>query len=274
MTRTIIEVTGARFHYNSATAIGPFDVKFRTGAITFIVGPNGAGKTTLLRMIAGLAVPTDGTIRIFGINPALQKRRELARRLAFLPQRCEMAFPFTVAEIVLLGRYAHGRRGLAGFMTAKADRQCAALAMERCDVAELASRPWNQLSGGEQRRTLLAQAFSQEADVLLLDEPTASLDPAHAIAVFETVRAYNQTPRSLDSHGSESAHPKTVLVVSHDLNLAARFADQIVLISDGVVKANGNPTDVLTGDAAKRAFGVHLHLGTLPNSDRPFVVPT
>ncbi len=278
MTRTIIEVTGARFRYNSTTAIGPFDVKFRTGAITFIVGPNGAGKTTLLRMIAGLAVPTEGTVRVFGMNPTLQKRRELAKRLAFLPQQCELAFPFTVAEIVLLGRYAHGRRGLAGFMTAKTDRQSANLAMERCDVAELANRPWNQLSGGEQRRTLLAQAFCQEADILLLDEPTASLDPAHAIAVFETIRAYNQhsrtqNPPTHDAHENDSAPKKTVLVVSHDLNLAARFADQIVLIGDGLVKAHGNATDVLTSAATQNAFGVHLHLGTLPNSDQQFVVP-
>ena len=262
MTGPLIEVAEATFQYGSATSLGPFTVEFRAGEVTFIVGPNGAGKTTLLRMLAGLAQPMNGTVRAFGLDPASAARLSIARRIAFLPQKCDFTFPFTVSEIVLLGRYAHGRRGLAGFFTAAADRQRAAEAMAACDITELAERPWNQLSGGEQRRTLLAQAFCQDAEVLLLDEPTASLDPAHAIEVFETV----------NRHLAESAD-RAAIVVSHDLNLAARFGDRVVLVNDGLVISDGVPREVIASDEAAAAFGISLHIGSLPNSDIAFVVP-
>ena len=149
------------------------------GDLVVVVGPNGAGKTSLLRALAGFITPRAGSVRCFGRDPASGSRKELAKDLAYLPQQYELAFPFAVEEIVLLGRYAH-QRGLG--LASDADLAAAHDAMRACDVEHLAARRFDELSGGEQRRVILAQALCQGARALLLDEPTSGLDPAHAIA--------------------------------------------------------------------------------------------
>ncbi|HTM21386.1 MAG TPA: ABC transporter ATP-binding protein, partial [Kofleriaceae bacterium] len=235
------------------------DLTVGAGELCAVVGPNGAGKTTLLRLAAGLLAPAAGRVRIGGDDPALAPRRALARRLAFLPQSYRLAFPFTVTEVVLMGRYAHRGPGLLGLERAD-DVAAAAAALERCQVRDLADRRFDQLSGGEQRRVLLAQAFCQAVEVLLLDEPTASLDPAHAIAVLEAVRG-------------ETARGAAALLVTHDLVLAARTASRVIVLEAGRVRADGPPAQVLASPEAARAFGVPLHVGTLPDGTTPFVVP-
>jgi len=245
-----------------AVALGARDVvrgvsaQLDQGELVVIVGPNGAGKTTLLRAIAGLVPPRTGTIRVLGHDPQRAPRRVIARELAYLPQHYELAFPFAVEEIVLLGRYArqHGV-GLAS----QDDVAAAAAAMAACDVSHLAARRFDELSGGEARRVILAQALCQGARCLLLDEPTAGLDPAHARAIFALLRA------QCDAGAA-------VIAVTHDLDLALRHAHAMWLVADGRLAARGTPAHVLAAAETRAAFGLAIHVGSLP-SGAPFAVP-
>jgi iron complex transport system ATP-binding protein len=226
------------------------------GELVVIVGPNGAGKTTLLRAIAGLLPVAAGSIRCFGRDPAAADRRAIAIDLAYLPQHYELAFPFAVLEVVLLGRYAH-QRGLG--LASAADLDAARAAMAACDITALADRRFDELSGGEARRVILAQALCQGARCVLLDEPTAGLDPAHARAVFAQLRA------QCDAGGA-------AVVVTHDLDLALRFGGAMWLVADGRLAARGTPADVLASASTRAAFELEIHVGTLP-SGQPFAVP-
>jgi len=226
------------------------------GQLVVIVGPNGAGKTTLLRAIAGLVAPRQGRVRVFGNDPMKVARRVIAKDLAYLPQHYELAFPFAVEEVVLLGRYTN-QRGLG--LASPADLAAAEEAMTACDVAHLARRSFDELSGGEARRVIIAQAICQRARCLLLDEPTAGLDPAHARSVFEMLR-------------SHCAAGNAAVVVTHDLDLALRHGGTMWLVAGGHVAARGAPTDVLASAATREAFGVEIHVGALPGGAR-FAVP-
>jgi ABC-type cobalamin/Fe3+-siderophores transport system ATPase subunit len=245
-----------------AIALGGRDVvagascEVDAGQLVVIVGPNGAGKTTLLRGLAGLIAPRTGRVRIYGRDPAQVARRVIARDLAYLPQHYDLAFPFAVEEVVLLGRYA-SQHGLG--LASTADLAAAHAAMVACDVVELARRRFDELSGGEARRVIVAQAICQGARTLLLDEPTSGLDPAHARAVFATLRAHADAGRA-------------AVVVTHDLDLALRHAGTMWLVADGHLAARGTPADVLASAATRAAFGVDVHVGTLPGGT-PFAVP-
>jgi iron complex transport system ATP-binding protein len=254
----VIALEQVGFAYGSRRVLDGVSLAVPRGALVCVVGPNGAGKTTLLRLAAGLVPPSGGRVRVGGEDPRRVSRRALARRLAFLPQEYQLVFPFTVAQVVLMGRYPHlGPLALVG----AADAALAEEAMRRCDVARLAARRFDELSGGERRRALLAQAFCQAAEVILLDEPTASLDPAHALAVFRILEE------------ERAARGAAALVVTHDLNLAARFADRVLLLDGGRIAADGPPAEVFASPAAERAFAVKLHAGALPDGTR-FVVPS
>ena len=256
----MLELSAVGFAYGEDPVVAAIDLVVSAGEIVCVVGANGAGKSTLLKLIAGLISPSSGRVACFGLDPARTARRELARRLCYLPQNYTLAFPFCVREVVLMGRYAHHPRGLLALESA-ADLAAAEQAMARCDVSELAGRRFDTISGGEQRRVLLAQAFCQNTELILLDEPTASLDPAHAIAVFTALRA------------ETAERGASAVAVTHDLNLAARFADRVVVIAAGRKVKEGPPAAVLASAETTRAFGVAMHTGTLPDSDLPFVVP-
>jgi iron complex transport system ATP-binding protein len=233
--------------YGAVTVLDGVSLRARAGELIAIVGPNGAGKTTLARVIGGLLPARRGQVRVDDRDPAATPRRQLARTLAYLPQRYELAFPFTALEIVLMGRYAHrSGPGLEG----AADLAAAGEAMARCDVAELGERRFDTLSGGERRRVLVAQALCQGAALLLLDEPTAGLDPAHAIAVMSALTA-------------ERARGAAVLVVTHDLDLAARTADRVVVMDGGRVVVDAPPLEAFAAPAVARAFECALHVGRL-----------
>jgi iron complex transport system ATP-binding protein len=226
------------------------------GQLIVVIGPNGAGKTTLARAVAGLIPVARGAISCFGADPARVRRRDIARDLAYLPQQYELAFPYTVRDVVLLGRFAH-QRGLG--VASDADLAAAREAMTACDVADLADRRFDELSGGEARRVLLAQALCQGARCLVLDEPTSGLDPAHARAVFAAIRA------RCDAGAA-------AIVVAHDLDLALRHATVMWLVSGGRLAATGTPADVLRSDACRDAFGLIIHVGELPGGSA-FAVP-
>ncbi len=231
-------------------------VEVGEGELVVIVGPNGAGKTTLLRAMAGLVRPRTGSVRVMGHDPMQSVRRVIARDLAYLPQHYEMAFPFAVEEVVLLGRFAR-QHGLG--LASDADLAAAHTAMKACAVDDLAARRFDELSGGEARRVIIAQALCQGAKCLLLDEPTSGLDPAHARTVFEVMR------EQCDAGAS-------AVIVTHDLDLALRFGHTMWLVADGRLAARGAPADVLAAAATQKAFGVAIHVGDLPAGGR-FAVP-
>jgi iron complex transport system ATP-binding protein len=237
----VLATHDAAFAYGDHRVVDGISLAAAAGEIICVVGPNGAGKSTFLRLCAGLLPPAAGTVRVRGEDPYRAPRRALARVLAYLPQEYVLEFPFTVGEVVLMGKLAEA-------------------AMRRCDVLHLAGRRFDELSGGERRRALLAQAFCQAADLILLDEPTASLDPSHALALFHILEEETRRRGAL------------AVAATHDLNLAARFADRVLLLDGGRATATGPAREVLAGEAAARAFGVSLRVGALP-SGTPFVVP-
>ena len=247
---TVDVALGGRMIVRGASA------KVSAGELVVIVGPNGAGKTTLVRALAGLVPVAAGSVRCFGRDPRASDRRAIAADLAYLPQNYALAFPFRVEDVVLLGRYARQK----GLGLASADDLAAAhAAMAACDVAALADRRFDELSGGEARRVTLAQAMCQGARCLLLDEPTAGLDPAHARSVFARLREH------CDAGGA-------AVVVTHDLDLALRYGGAMWLVAGGALAAKGPPRDVLASAATRAAFQLEIHLGTLPGG-QPFAVP-
>ncbi len=256
----MLAAQGIEFGYGAGRVLRGASLVAERGELVCLVGPNGAGKSTLLKILGGLLAPAAGTVRFRGGDPRATPRAELAKRLAYLPQDFQLAFPFSVRDVVLMGRYPHRRRGLLQ-LEGRDDLEAAEAAMRQCEVLELADRRFDTLSGGERRRALLAQAFCQRAELLLLDEPTAALDPAHAIALFRALLT------------ARASAEQAALVVTHDLNLAARFSDRLLLLDEGHVAAEGEPADVLASEATARAFRTPLYVGELPEDGAPFAVP-
>jgi iron complex transport system ATP-binding protein len=226
------------------------------GEVVAIVGPNGAGKSTLLRALAGLLRPSSGSVRLDGVDIASLARRELARRIAVVPQIFDTLFPFTVREVVALGRTA--RLGTFGGAS-RGDLAAVDRAIADLDLAELASRRIDRLSGGERQRAVLAMALAQEADVLLLDEPTVHLDPGHQVVMLRLVRELACT-RGL-----------AVAAVLHDLNLAAAMATRLAVLADGRIVCDAAPETVISAELIRDIFGPGLVVGR--NDGRAIVLP-
>lgn len=246
-----------RYPHAARAAVDRVSLDAPRGAITAIVGPNGSGKSTLVRALLGRLVPEGGAISLDGAPIATLSRIEVARRVALVPQREEPAFPLVVRDFIALGRYAHG--GVWSGET-PADRTAIAMAAERAGVKEFLERRTIELSGGEWQRVRIARALAQGGDSLVLDEPTAFLDIAHEMAVFELLDALAREGRA-------------VLLVSHQLNLVARFATRIALLHAGTLAAFGAPDDVMRGDLLERVYEWPLVVSRDPAVGAPVLVP-
>lgn len=236
----IVQLRGVTVRYRGAgrAALQRVSCAVDRARLVAVVGPNGSGKTTLVRAISGLLSIEDGSVLIQSRPVEEWRRGALARILGVVPQREEVVFPLRVGEMVMLGRYAKlGALSAPG----REDRDAVQAALERCDVTDLADRSIDSLSGGEWQRVRIARALAQEPEVLVLDEPTASLDVRHEMELFELTR-------QLVDGGLAG------LVITHHLNLAARFADRIVLLSEGAVLAEGPPAEVLRRDLLTQVF--------------------
>jgi len=220
-----------------------------------IVGPNGSGKSSLLRTLAGLWKPSSGDALLDGRSLSTWPRRELARRVTFVPQDTRVDFAFTVQEVVSMGRYPH--RGRFSHET-DADRAAVQSAMRQCDVQSLAHRHANTLSGGELQRVLIARSLAVEPDFILLDEPTSSLDVEHSLDVLEVCCALSRAG-------------KAVAITTHDLNTIARFASSIVLLNGGSLVAQGPGDGVLTPAALASVFKVDAEILSSQNGGRFFL---
>ena len=228
------------YRYDGDFAVSSVSLEVQPGELVALLGPNGSGKTTLLRLIAGLLRPQRGEVFLYGASPARLSRRQVARQLAVLPQTFAMPFAFTAEEVVLLGRTAHINGGLG---PRREDLEAAERVMKRMGVHSLAGRFFNDLSGGERQKVLLAMALVQEPKILLLDEPTAHLDLNHQLEVMELVRG-------LAEQGI------TAVASMHDLSLAARYCQRLVLLHRGAIVADGPPEMVLTPANIREGFGV------------------
>jgi iron complex transport system ATP-binding protein len=258
-----LSARGLVFEYpGPLRALDGVDLEIREGELTVVIGPNGSGKSTLLRLLLGLLAPESGVVAFRGRSPLEWPRRALAREVGVVTQHEELAFPVTVRELVAMGRYPHTGPWRA---ESGADRAAIDRALVRCEVAELAERPIATLSGGERQRARLARALAAEPATLVLDEPTASLDIAHEMAMFELLRG-------LANHDGV-----TVLLVTHALNLAARYADRLTLLDRGRVVASGEADGVLVRETIERVYrwpvAILRHPGPGADTGTPQIVP-
>jgi iron complex transport system ATP-binding protein len=250
-----IEARSITARYGDTPVLQAVDFTARAGEMVGLIGPNGSGKTTLLRILANLRAPEAGTVRYSGKTAAELGARNLARRVSYLAQGGEVHWPMRADALVALGRLPH--RGGAGGSDAR-DRDAVMRAMAAADVTPLGGRTLREVSGGERMRILLARALAVEGELLLADEPTAALDPLHQLQVMSLLRASVR-----DGHG--------VIVVLHDLTLAMRFCDRLVLLAEGGVLVEGAPAAVLTDELVARAYGVDVVRGE--RGGVPFLLP-
>jgi len=231
---------GVNVRLSGRVVLRDISLALPAGHLVALVGPNGAGKTTLLRALAGL-VPSDGAIMVDGDALSSLGLRERARRFAYLPQGHIVHWPLPACDIVALGRYPHGATDPARLTPKDAD--AVLRAMQATDVVDFAARRVTELSGGERSRVALARVLAVEAQVVLADEPTSSLDPRHQIDVMKTLR-------------SAADRGTLVMVVTHDLGLAARFADTVMVLSEGRLVSQGAPREALSEQVMADVFRV------------------
>lgn len=235
--------------------IGPLDLAWGAGEFVVLLGPNGAGKTTLLRALAGL-LPAEGEVFCRDLPLARLPRAALAKTLAFLPQGHAAHWPLLAREIVALGRLPHGLGDPAS--PCAHDAEVIAQALARMDVSHLAERRITELSGGERARVMLARVLAVQAPVIFADEPTAALDPRHQIGVMEALK-------------TEARAGRLVVAVTHDLALAARYADRVVVLDKGAIAAEGPPAEALNDTVLRDVYGIGAQRGSVEGV--PWVLP-
>jgi iron complex transport system ATP-binding protein len=256
----LLRADSVSYSYATANALVLDDVstELRRGHILGILGPNGSGKTTLLRLLSGTRVPSSGRVLLDGTPLSTLSRRAAAQRIAVVPQETQLAFDYTVMEMVLMGRHPHlGMFELEG----PDDFAVARDALLATGTQRLESRQFNTLSGGEKQRVVIASALAQSADILLLDEPTASLDLGYQLEVASLLTRLNRE------------RGVTIAISSHDLNLAATVCSDIVMLRDGRVIAHGATADVLTSDNIGRLYDVTADVHRHQASGHLVVVP-
>lgn len=247
----MLSVTNITVKYGECEVLTGVSLRLGGGEIIALLGANGAGKTTLIRALNGTLAVSSGEIELDGSRLDELSRREIARNIAVVAQENETRFPVAVLEFVLSGRFVHGN---AFGWESEADVEFARNALKECDLAEFETRLMNNLSGGERQRVVLARAIATNARILLLDEPTANLDLAHQAMMFRLVR------KRCEETGCSA------IVITHDLNLAAAFADEIIMLKDGQIAAKGTPAEVLNAENVADVFGVRVLLDQHPVS--------
>jgi iron complex transport system ATP-binding protein len=256
----LLEARDLTVAYDHRIAVADLTLSLNAGEITAIIGPNGAGKSTLLRALNGQIPKVSGIIMVDGQPLERLNRRSISRQIAVVAQEAELRFPVTVLEFVLGGRFAWATHSGWGWETER-DLQVANAVINETELSELSARLMNELSGGERQRALMARALATEAPILLLDEPTANLDLSHQATLLTLVR------KRCDEHRSAA------LVVTHDINLAAQFANNITLMKQGRAVHSGTPKDVLRPEILREVFEVKVLVDTHPITGGPRITP-
>jgi iron complex transport system ATP-binding protein len=256
---SVFRLNRLSFGYTSIPVLHAVSTEFAAGEFVALVGPNGAGKSTLLKIMAGLIRGYAGTVEFRGADISRLKAGDLARRIAFVPQETHMVFPFSVGEIVMMGRLPHRSGAL---FDSPRDITRAHEAMLLTDTAALASKPFNELSGGERQRVVLACALAQDPEVLLLDEPTVYLDLKHQMQFYDILEQLN------------ADRGMTVISVTHDVNLAARYARRMIAIRSGILVVDGSPDEVLTPQHLYDIFEITAAVLKRPDGRGSYIIPT
>jgi cobalamin transport system ATP-binding protein len=256
----MLEARNLTVAYDHRIAVSDVTVSLNPGEITSIIGPNGAGKSTLLRTLNGQLPRSSGTVLLDGEPIERRSRRSISRRIAVVAQEAELRFPVTVLEFVLGGRFAWATHAGWGWETER-DLHVAEAVLRETEMTELSARLMNELSGGERQRALMARALATEAPILLLDEPTANLDLSHQATLLSLVRTRCDQQRA------------AALVVTHDINLAAQFADHILLMKRGKAVHSGRPADVLKPEILQEVFEIRVLVDAHPVTGGPRVTP-
>ncbi len=257
MTPPLLQASALRFSYGEEPVLRDFELRCCAGEFVGLLGPNGSGKTTLLELLMGLRKPDAGSVTIEGTSLDSLPRRSLARRVSLVPQEGGLSFALTVREVVAMGRNPH----LGRFEPERRqDLDAIAHALAVTGTEIFAERTVDTLSGGERQRVLIARAIAQETPLLLLDEPTANLDVSHQLEILSLIR--------------ETVERGACAVAAiHDLSLASRYCDRLLLLSGGVLVAEGAPTEVLTVENLARYFGIRAHIEPAPAGLGLSVVP-
>ncbi|MBL7120118.1 MAG: ABC transporter ATP-binding protein [Dehalococcoidia bacterium] len=245
------------FSYSDGFALHHINLEVGAAEMVALLGPNGSGKTTLLKLAAGVLTPSWGEMLLGGISLRELSRKEIAQRIAVVPQYFNIPFAFSVEEVVVLGRTPFIRT-LSG--ETERDYLVAELALELTGMESFKARPFNELSGGERQKVILAMALAQEPRLLLLDEPTAHLDINHQVEILGLVKALNRQNKV------------TVIGATHDLNLAALYFDRIVLLKEGQIFADGTPSQVITSDIIQQVFSASVEVSQHPSAAVPQIV--
>jgi iron complex transport system ATP-binding protein len=255
----VLDAAGLSFAYHQgAQVLDGVSLSVRRGSIVGLLGPNGSGKTTLVRLLNGTLKPARGSVTLDGVPLSTLSRRDLARRIAVVPQETQVTFDFTALEIVLMGRYAHlGPFTLEG----PDDLSIARTALESTGTAALEARQFATLSGGEKQRVVIASALAQSSGILLLDEPTTALDIGFQWEIGALLGRLN------------AEHGTTIVVSTHDLNLAAMLCTELVLMKAGRVLATGATKDVLTAANIRELYGIDAEVAFHPRAGHLTVVP-
>ena len=249
---------GLSLGFDGRTVIPDINVAFARGTVTSIIGPNGCGKSTLLRGLGRLLPPQGGKVVLEGRDMSALPSRAIAQRMSILPQTPHAPSGLTVGELVARGRHPR-QRWYQQF--SHSDEGAIVDALEATDIADLASTPLEDLSGGQRQRAWISMILAQETDLMLLDEPTTYLDLAHQVDVLELVRRLNRDTG------------RTVVMVLHDISLAARYSDVILAMREGRIVAEGPPSDVITPELLQDVFGLRADVIREPSEGRPHVVP-
>jgi iron complex transport system ATP-binding protein len=255
-----IETIELSFAYQDRAVLRGVLLSIERGEMVGILGPNGSGKTTLIRILSAV-LDGQGEVKLNGRRIETYGRRELSRLFAVVPQESRVSFPYTVAEIVLMGRASyHSHFALEG----KKDLEVARASMELTDSLSLSDRYLHELSGGEKQRVMIARALAQEPEILLLDEPSAFLDLKHQVQVFELLRRLNRE-RGL-----------TIVAALHDVNLAALFFPRLAMLRDGKIYRDGPPREVLTEKTIEEVYDIRVRIELDPSGEKPqvFICPS
>jgi iron complex transport system ATP-binding protein len=249
-----LKVKNVEFGYNSTPVLEKISMDLDRSEMVGVVGPNGAGKSTLIRCIDRILTPRGGTILLDENDLSKMTRMEIARRMGYVPQTTTRVFPATVFDTVLMGRRPH-----LGWKSSDDDVDRVLEILELLGIMEFAMRDFNEISGGQQQKVLIARALAQEADVLLLDEPTSNLDIRHQLEVMDIMK------------GIVRKKGISAIVAIHDLNLASRYTDRLLMMNGGRIFAAGDPESVLTVENIRQAYGVEALVKS--DGERPYIVP-
>ena len=245
MNPSILTTQAINFSYNQDTVLHSISMNVSPGEFIGVIGPNGSGKSTLLKLLGGVLKPDSGQLYLKGKNYLDYQQKQLAQSITWVPQEHPMVFPFKVSEIVLMGRHPY----LSAFtFEGEEDIEIARSAMERTQTIRFAQRNFNEISGGEKQRVVIAAAIAQEPKLMILDEPTSALDIKYQIQILNILKQLNEDKNM------------TVILAMHDLHLAAKFCSRLILLEDGKIFQDGKTKEVLQKEHIEKVYGVKVHL--------------